>query len=113
MVQVTTPEALTLQRAVSTLEDTLDMGCPLLLLMSMPLLRPLVDLEDPRSMAVRMHWVEVWESMVVLDRPSHLKPRKASEAGHLVEVKIHLAPEARTKDVVTLSKVPNQLLAMT
>jgi hypothetical protein len=51
--------------------------------------------------------------MVVLDRPNHLKPRKASEAEHLVEVKIHLAPEARTRDVVTLNKVPNLPQAMT
>ena len=59
MEQVTTPAVHTLRRAVSTLKDTLDMGCPLPLLMNMPLLPQLVDLVDPRSMAVRMHWVEV------------------------------------------------------
>lgn len=46
-------------RAVSTLEDTLDMGCHLLPLMSMPLPPLQVDLEDPRCMVVTMRWVEV------------------------------------------------------
>jgi hypothetical protein len=51
-------EVLTRARAVSTLEDTPDMGCPLLPLMS-TLLPPLqVDLEDPRFMVVKMRWVE-------------------------------------------------------
>jgi hypothetical protein len=76
MEQVTILELLTPERVVSTPEDTLDMGCPLPLLMIMPLLLLQVGLEDPRSMAAMERWVEVSETTVVRDQPSRLRPRK-------------------------------------
>ena len=70
MVVETTVLDLMVQRLVS-INPSKAMECLLLVLLTnMPRLLRLEDLEHLLFMVVTVHWVEVWETMVVLDRPS-------------------------------------------
>jgi hypothetical protein len=118
MVVETTVLGPMVQRLAS-INPTKAMECLLLvLLMNMPRLPRLEDLEHLLFMVVIVHWVEVWETMVVLDRPSQLRLPKALRAAVLsAEDMIHSLAEAHTRvrtSSTTMSiKATNLALAMT
>ena len=118
MVVETTVLDLMVQRLVS-INPSKAMECLLLVLLTnMPRLLRLEDLEHLLFMVVTVHWVEVWETMVVLDRPSQLRLPKALQVVVLsVEDMIHSLAEAhtrvRTSSTIMLIKATSLALAMT
>ena len=101
------------------INPTKAMECLLLaLLMSMHRLLLLEDLEGLLSMVVIVLWAEVWETMVVLDRPNQLKPPKDLElVVGSVALMIRLLVEAhtpvRTNSTTTPIKATKLVLVMT
>jgi hypothetical protein len=118
MVVETTALDHTAQR-VAFINPTRAMECLLLaLLTNMPRLLRLEDLEHLLSMAVIVHWVEAWETMVVLDRLSRLKLLKVLQvAVPSVEDMTHLLAEAHTRVRTSSTTMPikaiNLVLVMT
>jgi hypothetical protein len=75
-------------------------------------------LEDLLFTVVTLHWVEVWETTVALDRLSQLKlPKSFQVVGHLVQAMKHLVVEANTKakpnSTTTPTKATNLVQATT
>jgi len=103
---------------LASINLTRDMECLLLVLLTnMPRLLRLADLEHLLFMVAIVHWVEVWATMVVLDRLSPLRLPKVLLAAVLsVEDMIHLLAEAtpvKTNITTMPTKATNRVLVMT